>query len=139
MDDDAILLLDTCAMVYVALDQGMKHGATAAIEVASTADRLRISPITAWEIGMLMSKGRLRSPLTAREFVQRFLEALGARFCELTPDMLISSSFLPGHPHGDPTDRILIATARATGMVLVTSDRPILAYGAEGHLRTLAC
>lgn len=88
---------------------------------------------------MLMSKGRLRSPLSATEFVRRFLEAMDAQFCDLTPEMLIESSFLPGRLHGDPTDRILMATARMLDMILVTSDRPILAYSAEGHLRALAC
>jgi PIN domain nuclease of toxin-antitoxin system len=139
MHNDAVLLLDTCAIVYVSLDEGMKEEARQAIQVAAGTDRLRISPMSAWEIGMLMSKGRLRSPFTAAEFIRRFVDTLDAKFCELSPEILIDSSFLPGRPHGDPTDRILVATARRLGMVLATSDRPILAYGAEGHLRTLAC
>jgi PIN domain nuclease of toxin-antitoxin system len=139
MDDGAVLLLDTCAIIYVALDEGMTASTKRMVEEASTTGRLRISPMSAWEIGMLMSKGRLRSPLTANDFVDRALDAMQARFCDLTPELLIDSSFLPGSPHGDPTDRILMATARKMDMVLVTSDKPILAYGGEGHLRTLAC
>jgi PIN domain nuclease of toxin-antitoxin system len=52
---------------------------------------------------------------------------------------MVSSSNLPGQIHGDPMDRILIATARALNLILVTSDRPILRYAEAGHLRTLAC
>ena len=36
-------------------------------------------------------------------------------------------------------DRILIATARKNNFSLLTNDRAILAYGAEGHVKTLAC
>jgi len=139
MHDDAVLLLDTCAIIYVSLDEAIGDEARNAIGAAALTDRLRISPMSAWEIGMLMARGRLRSPLSAGEFVRRFLELMTAKFCALTPDLLIESSFLPGQPHGDPADRILMATARSLDMVLVTSDRSILAYGAEGHLRTLAC
>ena len=46
---------------------------------------------------------------------------------------------LPGDIHGDPMDRILVASARILEMILVTRDKPILAYGREGHVRTLAC
>lgn len=139
MDEESILLLDTCAIVYVALDKSMTASARKVVAAASETNRLRVSPMSAWEIGMLMSKGRLRSPLAATEFMRRFVDAMAAQFCDLTPELLIESSFLPDSPHGDPVDRILIATARTMDMVLVTSDKPILAYGAKGHLRTLAC
>jgi PIN domain nuclease of toxin-antitoxin system len=139
MDNGVELLLDTCAIVYISLDQGMSENARAAVHQASEDGRLHISPMSAWEIGMLMAKGRLRSTLTPMEYLRRFLHELKAQFCELSPELLVESSFLPGQPHGDPTDRILMATARRLGMVLVTRDRPILNYGAEGHLRTLAC
>ena len=46
---------------------------------------------------------------------------------------------LPGAVHGDPMNRILISTARTLDLILVTSDRPILKYGADGNVRTLAC
>jgi PIN domain nuclease of toxin-antitoxin system len=36
-------------------------------------------------------------------------------------------------------DRLLIETARSQDLTLVTSDRAILAYGTEGHVKTLAC
>jgi PIN domain nuclease of toxin-antitoxin system len=36
-------------------------------------------------------------------------------------------------------DRLLIATARHFDYTLVTNDRAILAYGALGHVKTLAC
>jgi len=58
---------------------------------------------------------------------------------QLTPETLIASSFLPGRPPRDPVDRILIATAREYGLVLMTRDRGLLDYADQGHLEALAC
>jgi PIN domain nuclease of toxin-antitoxin system len=58
---------------------------------------------------------------------------------ELSPDILIASSFLPGKPPRDPADRILLATARDHGATLITRDRALLQYGAEGQVSTIAC
>lgn len=57
----------------------------------------------------------------------------------LSPEVLIESSFLPGQLHNDPADRILIATARALDLTLVTRDRAILDYAMLGHVRALSC
>ena len=46
---------------------------------------------------------------------------------------------LPELTHRDPTDRMLIATARAHDLTLITRDRAILAYAAAGHVRAVAC
>jgi PIN domain nuclease of toxin-antitoxin system len=53
----------------------------------------------------------------------------------MTPDIAIESTRLPGVLHGDPADRIMIATARAMGASLMTCDRAILHYANAGHLR----
>jgi len=75
-------------------------------------------------------------PLT---FFDRFLDKFGAKLTDLTPEILIHSSMMPGDPHKDPMDRILVATARLRNMMLVTSDRSILRYGKAGHVQALAC
>jgi PIN domain nuclease of toxin-antitoxin system len=49
------------------------------------------------------------------------------------------SSYLPAPVHNDPTDRIIIATAREHDLTIITRDRAILAYGAAGHVKTLVC
>ena len=53
--------------------------------------------------------------------------------------VLVASTTLPGTPPNDPADRIIIATARAFGYVLATRDAKILEYGAQGHVRVVAC
>jgi PIN domain nuclease of toxin-antitoxin system len=44
---------------------------------------------------------------------------------------------LPGTPHGDPADRILMASARVLGGRLATCDAGILEYSARGQLAVL--
>jgi PIN domain nuclease of toxin-antitoxin system len=51
----------------------------------------------------------------------------------------VSCHQLPGRLHDDPIDRILVATARREGLTLITRDRAILDYAAQGHVRALPC
>lgn len=88
---------------------------------------------------MLVAKGRLASPLPPKAWFDRVVETEGVQLAELTPDILTDASFLPGPIHRDPADRILIATARAQDLTIVTRDRLILEYAAKGHVRALAC
>ena len=132
-------LLDTCAMLFLANDSPMDAEARWEISEAAYDGRLYLSPMSAWEIGMGVAKGRISLPLAPLDFVERFIDRMQAKLSPLTSAILISSSNLPGRVHGDPMDRILIATARALDMVLVTSDRPILAYAKSGQLRIQPC
>lgn len=133
------LLLDTCAMLFLADETPMKVETLWEISEAAHDGRLHLSPISAWEIGVGVSKGRLNLPLAPLDFIERFIERMQVNLSPLNPAILVSSSNLPGAIDGDPMDRILIATARALDLVLVTSDRPILRYAEAGHLRALAC
>ena len=87
---------------------------------------------------MLVSKGRVALSEDPRSWFAGLIES-GVELAELTPTILIQSSFLPSCSLRDPTDRILAATARARGYRLMTRDRPLLEYGAAGWLKTLAC
>jgi PIN domain nuclease of toxin-antitoxin system len=58
---------------------------------------------------------------------------------DLSPQILIASSFLPGKPPRDPADRIIIATARDLGATLITRDGLILKYAEEGQVSAIAC
>jgi PIN domain nuclease of toxin-antitoxin system len=139
MSDTGELLLDTCTIVFGAIGTAMNAAAVMAIEAAIDGGGIRISPISAWELGMLMSKNRIASTNEPLDFFNQALTRTLAKVCELTPEILVSSCYLPGMIHRDPMDRILIATARAYDLTIVTSDRAILDYGAAGHVKTLEC
>jgi PIN domain nuclease of toxin-antitoxin system len=139
MSGEPRLLLDTCAVLFIANDTPIAPETERSVSEAAFDGRLYVSPMSAWEIGVGVAKRRLRLPLARLDFFGRFLDRMGARLSEVSPAILVASSFLPGDMHKDPIDRILMASARALDMVLVTSDGPILEYGQQGHLRTLAC
>jgi PIN domain nuclease of toxin-antitoxin system len=134
------LLLDTCAIIWFSQQAKMHPDAVAAIDAA--ADRRQpiwISLITAWELGLLEKRGRTPMARPPATVFEAFLKMPGVGLQPLTSDILIGSSFLPGDLHGDPADRIIIATARALDLTIVTRDRLILDYGQAGHVRVLAC
>ena len=139
MNEPGVFLLDTCAMIQIAGPAPLQANTAQTVEQAARSGRLRISPISAWEIGMAVARGRINTTLTALRYFNTFVERTGSQLCALEPEVFTQSISLPGQFHKDPMDRILVATARQYGFTLVTSDRAILAYGAEGHVKTLAC
>ncbi len=98
-----------------------------------------VSPITAWKIGMLMVRGRLKSALPPQRWFHRLLDVPGVRLADMSPEILIASSFLPGNLRRDPADRILVATAREHDYVLLTRDAALLDYALEGYVQARAC
>lgn len=134
------LLLDTCALIWLVNGDEMSAASLAAIDQAyADGDDLRYSPISAWEVGMLVARGRLMLTRPVPAWFFGFTSQPGVRELPLTNDILIESSFLPGQPPADPADRMVIAGARAEDLTIVTRDRKILAYGEAGHARILPC
>src|ERR1700722_20633246 len=112
----------------------------AAVEVLRVnAGATYIPPVTAWEIGMRAARGRLQLLIRPERWFANLFDVPGVRLAEMSPDLLIASSHLPGKPPRDPTDRILAATARELGATLVTRDRALLDYGEAGHIAVIEC
>lgn len=133
-------MLDTHAAIWIVEDQRIASDAKDAIEAAYRTDSaIFVSAITAWEIGMLVARNRLGLSTRPERWFQRLLAVEGVRLADLSPDILIASSFLPGEPPRDPADRIILATARDLGATLITRDRLMLKYGEDGQVSTVAC
>jgi PIN domain nuclease of toxin-antitoxin system len=140
MSEAPPLLLDTHAAIWITDDQPLAKGAVEAIDGAYRAGgTIFVSAITAWEVGLLESRNRLSLVARPERWFQQLLAISGVRLADLSPDILIASSFLPGTPPRDPADRILLATARDLGATLVTRDRLLLKYGEDGQVSTIAC
>jgi PIN domain nuclease of toxin-antitoxin system len=133
------LLLDTNAAIWLARDELKASASEKLDEAAGAGVATYLSPITAWEVGQLVSRNRLSLGTTPQRWFARILAMPNVHLAALSPEILIASSFLPGQPPNDPADRILLATARDLGATLVTRDRAILAYGESGQASTLAC
>ena len=133
-------LLDTCAVIWTAHNDPLREPAASELQDAyRRGRRLFVSPITAWEIAMLVAKERIALALDPDLWFQRFCELPSVTLAPMPTSVLVSSTHLPGQPPGDPADRIIIAAARAFGCVLVTRDARILEYGSQGHVRVIEC
>ena len=134
------LLLDTCAVIWLAEEAPIAKAAQDAVaDAADNEQPVYISPISAWEIGLLVANGRLRLIASPEAWFERVLARAEVSLTNLSAQTLISSSFLPGAPPRDPADRILLATAREKNFCIVTRDTHLLRYAGEGHVKALAC
>lgn len=133
------ILLDTHAAVWAA-SGALAAAPSKVIDAAAERGELLLSPITAWEIGMLVQKNRLTLASTIHDYVHALFAQPGVITAILTPAIAAAATSLPGAFHGDPADRMLVATAAAYGARLVTRDKHIHAYAkATKQLRCIVC
>jgi PIN domain nuclease of toxin-antitoxin system len=99
--------------------------------------RLLLSVISVWELGLLEAKGRVHLDHPCEEWVREALATPGLSVAPLTPEIALASSRLPQPFHGDPADRIIVATARSLGARLVTRDSRILEYARKRQVTVL--
>jgi len=138
------LLLDTCAAIWLANGDRLSERALAAITLAVNANGAFVSPISAWEVGLL-SRPSPRRPVALqflpdpKTWFADLIAGPGIKAAPLTPQIAIDASCLPGDLHGDPGDRLLISTARHLGVPIVTRDRAIIGYADAGHVAAIVC
>jgi PIN domain nuclease of toxin-antitoxin system len=135
------LLLDTCAALWLTTEEiGLKPVARDVLAQADEAGQpIYLSPITAWEVGQLVARGRYALSMPPQQWFETLLES-GLVLAPMTPEILVGASFLPvSQGLRDPADRIMASTARSQGFTLITRDKPLLGYAAGGHIRAVPC
>ena len=131
-----LLILDTHVWIWLN-NKNSEQLSPACLETIYAAERLGLSIISVWEVGMLESKGRLRFNTSCQAWVQAALNAPRLSLLPLSPEIALESSYLPGEIHGDPADRLLAATCRTLGASLVTRDKQLQEYGQQGFIDIL--
>ena len=86
---------------------------------------------------MLLDKGRISLGMPADAWARDVLSSGKIVVAPLTPEVAAAAGQLPGSIHGDPADRIIVATARAYRCAVLTTDRKILAYAKAGHVQAI--
>ena len=130
------VVLDTHVVVWwQASSDRLSRRAQSAIDTAS---RLLISPISFWELAMLVAKGRVELDRPTSVWVGDFLTTERVEIAELTPDVAVTAGELDDF-HGDPADRLIVASAVRSGATLVSKDQRIRDYGrrSDGALTVL--
>jgi PIN domain nuclease of toxin-antitoxin system len=138
------VLLDTCAVIWLANGDQFAPAAMAAIVRAGLRGGVFVSPISAWEMGMLSKPrtgraGIVRFTPDPKTWFARFMAGPGIREAPFHADIAIDSFWLPGEVSGDSADRLIIATARHLGLPVVTRDRKIIAYAEDGEVAVIPC
>ena len=118
------LLLDTHIWVWSLLDPSRLSRRVRA-ELESPDNELWLSPISTWEVLVLIEKGRLEVDKDAVQRVAEVPRAAALREAALTHDVAVESRVID-LPHQDPADRFLAATARVYDLTLVTADERLL-------------
>lgn len=133
-----LVLIDTHVWVWLLNgDQKLNPKALKAIERSLSEEAVLLSAISPWEVAMLVSKRRLTLDRDVGEWVQTATSISGIRIEPISPEIAVASTRLPGELHPDPADRLIAATARHLGAVLITDDQKLLDYGLSGHLKVL--
>lgn len=135
-----MILLDTNVLIALMGGAPLRPDAVAAIRAATPDQGVLISATTAWEIGLLATRtantARIFQP-DGRSWFATAARLPGIRVLPFDDAMALDAAYLPGDFHRDPSDRWLVASARVTGVPLLTRDRAILAYAEAGHVKAI--
>jgi PIN domain nuclease of toxin-antitoxin system len=118
-------LLDTCAIIWLAnQDERLSAVARQAIDRAWM---VHVSPVSAWELGLKIAKGRLALAEPLETWWPRVIETHDLSEFPLYGAEAARSTRLPPI-HTDPADRLLIAIAMEHQFTLLTPDPKIAQY-----------
>lgn len=128
-------VLDTHAFIWLMQgSQDLSYHNVQKIEDYSRQQALYISAISLWEVAMLEKIGRIILHQPCLQWLEQALETPGLFLESISPLIAVESSNLPGEFHGDPADRLIVATARSLQAHLITRDSRILQYSQKGHV-----
>lgn len=121
-----MILLDTCTLIFDALaPERLSPAAREALARGEAEGGLACADISLWEIAMLVAKGRLDPGTDAATFCRLALDARGVEVLPISPEIAATSASIL--PHGDPTDRLIAATALTVDAPLLTCDEKLRA------------
>ena len=125
MGSAGVIVLDTSALVFWTLNRD-RLSRTAA-QAISDADRIVLSSISIWEIGIKVKKEQLSIPISIQEFTDKLEQIDRLDILPVDVQTWIKNLELDWD-HRDPADRTIVATASLHACPLVTSDSAIRAF-----------
>lgn len=125
-----MIVLDTHAWVWwVAAPERVPERARAIVEGAvEDGETVRLSCISAWEVALLVERGRLELTMDVTDWVAKSEALPFIEFVPVDDRIALRAVQLPGFPHRDPADRIIVSTALGLGATLVTGDERLHGY-----------
>ncbi len=126
------LLLDTHIWIWAVLEPE-RLGKQLTKRLTATDNELWVSPVSVWELAILVERNRVRLNLDLDVWVEEVFARFPLREAPLNRQIAVESRRIE-LPHQDPADRFLAATAKLCDLTLVTSDERLLASRAFEHL-----
>lgn len=121
-----MILLDTCALLALA-DGGTQFSDFTRRRLETPGTRVFVSAISAFEIGQKHRSGKIQLKLPPAEWFPAMLRHHQVDELPVSAALALAATGLPAI-HRDPFDRLVIATALAHHLKIVTSDRIIPTY-----------
>ena len=97
----------------------------AALDEAAGRRELFISAVSLWEVQMLHAKRKLELPLVFGDWLEQAADERMLTVLPLDVPVVLALDALPRSFHGDPADRLIVATARARTLPIATRDAQI--------------
>lgn len=120
------VLLDTHVWLWWLTGQAsLPERERTSLDLAAGRQELCLSAISLWEAQMLHVKRRIELPLPLGEWLRRAAAPSVVRVLPLDAEVVIALDTLPAGFHGDPADRLIVATARVHRLLLATHDERI--------------
>lgn len=120
------VLLDTHVWLWwLTADSPLPPRERDALDALATRRELHVSAISLWEAQMLHAKGRLELPLAFADWLERAADPGTITVQPLDVSVVVALDALPASLHGDPADRLIVATARSRRMRLASHDATI--------------
>lgn len=130
-----MIVLDTHAWVWwISNPELMSDKARDLVDEAAHKQAIYISSISAWEVAMLTTKGRLRLNMELADWITASEGLPFLNFIPVDNRIAIRAVSLPGAFHQDPADRIIVSTALTMNVPLITKDEKIQSYA---HIEAL--
>lgn len=129
-----VIILDTHIWIWWVEDESkLLSDQRRAIQLGED-DGIGISVYSCWEVAKGVERGRIVLPCDISDWMGAALNYPGTHLLNLTPEIAILSTQLPGTFHRDPADQILVATAIINDCPLLTADKKIREYT---HVQTI--
>ncbi len=128
-----MIVLDTHAWIWWVNEDEESDGKNHWRDLVRNADRIAVSSISCFEVAWLAHHGRIKLHLSLQDWFNKASVGSGVEIHEITPQIAETAVTLPEH-HGDPQDRLIMATAIVCGSKLISADGKFAEYEALTNL-----
>ncbi len=118
-----MIILDTHAWIWWTNES--TNLSVKALDAIQETDLIGIPAISCWELAMLVSKRRMGLSMDVQVWIDLALQRPKVKLLPLTPEIAVLSTRLPGDFHGDPSDRLIVASSLVHRSPLVSKDEKI--------------